>query len=224
MTGGVPLLVDVAGRRVVTVGAGPVAAAKTEPLLEAGADVVVVAPDAVAAIRGHAGAGRLAWHARGYGVGDLDGAYLVVAATGDAAVNAAVAADAAALATFCVRTDRAPDTPVAPGAGTAALLAAVRRGDLLLAVSTSGRAPAVARYVRGELADAYGPEYGDLVELLADLRGAPEVRLRLDALDGAGRRVAWHSLPMPDILRLLRNGDVPSARELALACLCSSSD
>lgn len=221
MSAGVPLLVDVAGRRVVAVGAGPVAAAKIAPLLDAGAALTVVAPDAVEAIREAAGAGRLVWHARAYAPGDLAGAFLVVAATAEGAVNARVAAAAATQATFCVRTDRtAPDD--APG--TAALLGTVRHGDFTVAVSTGGRVPAVARHVRAELSARYGPEYGALVELLADLRTAPDVRRRLERLDGGARRAAWRSLPMADILEALRNGDDPSARELALACLCSSSD
>lgn len=222
MTHGVPLLVDVAGRRVVAVGAGPVAAAKTAPLLEAGADLVVVAPAAVPAIRDAAGTGRLTWHVRDYTGGDLTGAFLAIAATADAAVNARVAADAAAQATFCVRTDRVSDG--SGPTGSAGLLGSVRRGDLLIAVSTGGRAPTVSRYVRRELEVAYGPEYGDLVALLAELRAAPQVRRRLNALDSGARRSAWRSVPVPDILALLRNGDFPSARELALACLCSSSD
>lgn len=222
MTGGIPLLVDLAGRRVVVVGAGPVAAAKTAPLLEAGADVVVVAPEAVAAIRTAADSGGLTWLPRGYADGDLAGAFLAVAATADPAVNARVGADAAARATFFVRAGRVGEQSTAPG--TAALLGTVRRGDLLLAVSTGGRAPAAARHIRVELEAAFGPEYGDLVALLADLRDDAGARRCLDGLDGAARRAAWRSLPMADIVDLLRNGDVPSARELALACLCSSSD
>lgn len=220
--GGIPLLVDLVGRRVVVVGAGPVAAAKAAPLLEAGADLVVVAPDAVAAIRAAADSGELSWLPRGYADGDLDGAFLAVAATADPAVNTRVAADAAARATLCVRAGRVGGQPAAPG--TAALLGTVRRGDLVLAVSTGGRAPAAARHIRGELEAAFGPEYGELVALLADLRDDAGARRCLDDLDGAARRAAWRSLPMADIVDLLRNGDVPSARELALACLCSSSD
>jgi siroheme synthase-like protein len=218
---GVPLLVDLAGRRVVAVGAGPVAAAKTAPLLEAGADLVVVAPQAVPAIRAAAAGGRLVWHARGYAAGDLAGAFLVVAATADPAVNARVAADAAAQATFCVRTDREAD---AAGPGSAAMLGAVRRGQLTVAVSTGGRAPAVARHVRQELEEAFGAEYGELVALLGEVRDAPATRAHLAGLDPAARRAAWRAVPLPDILDLLRNGDFTSARELAYACLCSSSD
>ncbi|HVM15050.1 MAG TPA: NAD(P)-dependent oxidoreductase [Egibacteraceae bacterium] len=220
-TPAVPLLVEVAGRRVVAVGAGAVAEAKLGPLRDAGAEVVVVAPDAVPGIKDDAAAGRLTWHRRSYAAGDLAGALLVLAATADPATNERIAADAAAQQTLCVRTDHAPDTD---HPGTAAFLGAVTRGDLLIAVSTRGRAPAVARYLRAELEDTYGPEYGELVALLGDLRRTPQFRNHLDRLDGPRRRAAWRSLPMADILKLLRNGDPQSARELASACLCSSWD
>lgn len=210
----VPLTLHLEGQRVVVVGGGPVAAAKLTSLAGAGADLVVVAPEAGERVRAAADAGELTWHERRYRAGDLDGALLAVAATADAAVNARVAADAAAGATPCVRAD---------GGGTAALAAAVRRGPLLLAVSTSGTAPALARRLRAELADAYGPEYGELAALLGELRRDPELEPRLHAMDPAERRARWHAVLDTDILDLVRNGRTDLARELAIACLSSSS-
>lgn len=221
VTAGVPLMVNVASRPVVVIGGGPVAAAKTEPLLDAGADVTVVAPDAVDEIRDAAESGRLSWQDRAYAEWDLRGALLAVAATGDADVDDRVVRDADAQSTLCVRAG----TPRPGGrAGSAAFLAAVRRGDLTLAVSTNGRAPALARRMRAELEGAYGPEYGDLVTLLGDVREEPRIRAGLGALDDENRRAAWRALPLADILRVLRTGDFQTARELALACLSSSSD
>lgn len=214
---GLPLLVDLAGRPVVVVGAGPVAARKVATLLDASADVTVVAPEAVAAIADAAAAGDLAWHARTYKTGDLAGALLGVAATDVSEVNALVAADAAEAGIFCVRADDGP-------AGSAAFLGAVRRGDLTLAVSTGGAAPFLTRQLVTELADRYGPEYGELVTLLGELRGDPRIRARLATLDGPGRGAVWRALPVPDILAALRTGDHATATELAYACLCSSSD
>lgn len=221
MTAGVPLLLDLAGQRVVLVGGGQVAAGKLASLLDARADVTVIAPEASAGVRAHADAGRVSWQRRPYAAGDLAGALLAVAATADPAVNERVAADAAAAATVCVRTDRAPDSAQP---GTAAFLAAVHRGDLLLAVSTGGRAPSLSRWLRRELEDAYGPEYGALVALLGELRDDPRIQAGLARLDDDGRRAAWRSVPVTDILRLLRSGHSQSARELASACLSSSSD
>ncbi len=94
-----------AGRRVVVVGAGRVAERRLERLLDAGADVVVVAPLATEGIRGLAEDGRLRWIPRGYTAGDLDAAWYVLAATDDRTCNDAVSAEAERQRIFCVRSD-----------------------------------------------------------------------------------------------------------------------
>ncbi|MDP8978915.1 MAG: hypothetical protein M3N17_10170, partial [Actinomycetota bacterium] len=122
---------------------------------------------------------------------------------------------AARRATLCVRVD---------GGGTAAFPGAVRRGPLTIAVSTGGRAPVVARWLREELETAYGPEWGALVGLLGELRDHPAVRDRLDGLTDAQRRARWRSVMGTDIVSLLRSGRTDLAWEVAIACLSSSSD
>jgi precorrin-2 dehydrogenase/sirohydrochlorin ferrochelatase len=217
---GVPLLVRLTGRRVVCVGAGPVVTTKALPLLDAGADLLVIAPQAEPALREAAAAGRLCWQARSYRTGDLAGALLAVAGTADPAVNDRVAADAAAAGVLCVRVDRVHDGPP----GSAAFMGVVRRGRLTLAVSTDGQAPALTRRLRVDLEQAYGPEYGALVELLGRLRRSPAVRERLDRLSDRERRARWRAVLDADILTLLRAGLPDAATEVAAACLCSSSD
>jgi precorrin-2 dehydrogenase/sirohydrochlorin ferrochelatase len=175
-----PLVVDLEGQRVVCVGAGPVAAAKALPLLDAGADLVLVAPEACLELR----TAGLIWHQRAYEPGDLDEAILAIAATGSTRVNGQVARDAAARRILCVRTD---------GGGTAAFPAVVRRGPLLLAVSTSGQAPALARRVRERLEEEYGREWGELATLLGELRTAQGVTAALQGIDQAERRRRWHA-------------------------------
>lgn len=209
-----PLMVRLSGRRVVGVGGGPVAAAKLRPLaLEHRAQLHVVAPHIDSALEGIA-----TWSQREYGgPEDLEGAALVVAATGTAEVNAQVAADAETLRIWCVRTD-------AGGAATADFPATVRRGALTIAVGTSGQSPTVARWLRADLEQRYGPEYGDLVDLLGELRRDPVVQHHLAGLPNDGRRRAWRSIPLVDILDLLRTGSVDSAKEVAAACLSSFSD
>ena len=209
-----PLLVRLAGRRVVGIGGGRVAAGKLLPLAtDHGALVEVVAPvldDRLAA--------AVTWHQRYYeGPGDLAGAFLVVAATDDPQVNARVAADAGDLGVLCVRTD-------AEGDGSAAIPATVRHGPLTISVGTDGRSPTVSRWLREEIAATYGAEYGALVLLLAELRRDPAIQAQLASLTGDQRRLAWRSIPLVDILDLLRSGSVESAKEVAAACLSSYSD
>ncbi|MGK2881546.1 MAG: precorrin-2 dehydrogenase/sirohydrochlorin ferrochelatase family protein, partial [Mycobacterium sp.] len=100
--GAYPLTLRVAGRRVVVVGGGPVAARRTTSLVDSGAQVTVVAPWVCEDLRDAADAGAVSWVARDYATGDLAGAWLVHTATGDAAVDARVAADAEAQRVWCV--------------------------------------------------------------------------------------------------------------------------
>ena len=209
----VPLLVQIRGRRVVGIGGGSVAAAKLVPLAsDYGAAVTVVAPridDRLVALA--------TWHERPYaGPLDLEGAALVVAGTDDVHVNARVAGDAADAGILCVRTDSQEQA-------TAAFPATLRHGPLTISVGTDGRSPTVARWLRSQLEQAYGSEYGDLVLLLGELRRDPRVHTALARLTPDERRLAWRSIPLVDILDLLRSGARDSAKEVAAACLFSYS-
>lgn len=126
-----PLHLSLAGRRVVVVGGGPVAARKVTALLATGADVLVVAPYACEQIQADAAAGGLIWEQRDYRSGDLAGSWLAVAATGDLATDEQVEAQATAERIFCIRADDA-------AAGTARSPAVVRRDDLVISVGTAG--------------------------------------------------------------------------------------
>lgn len=213
-----PLVVglDLAGRPALVVGGGTIAARKVQRLVPTGAVVTVVAPAADEAIRGAAEAGQLTWHARRYAPGDLDGAMLAVAATSDADVNAAVAADADRARVWCVRAD-------AGEGGSARFAATVERGPLQLAVSTGGAGPALAAHLAQELADAYGPEWGELAELLGELRADPEVTAALAACPPDERARRWRSVVAADTLTHLRSGNRRRAREVAVSCLFSSA-
>ncbi|MDM7853511.1 uroporphyrinogen-III C-methyltransferase [Cellulomonas alba] len=144
-----PLLLDLAGRRVLVVGGGPVAARRAARLVEDGADVHVVAPAICEDLGELVDAGRLHWHAREYLATDLDGAWLVHTATGDRAVDAAVSADAEAARLWCVRADdasasaawtptvaRADDVTVAVGAGGDPRRAVALRDAIALLLDT----------------------------------------------------------------------------------------
>ena len=164
MTGkGYPIvLTNLQSARCVVVGGGQVAERKVEALLECEAQVVVVSPAITERIQGWAAEGRLVHTARTFEAGDLDGALLVFAATNSREVNAAVAC--AGREAHCLV--NVADDPLAGDFHTAA---AVRQGDLLLAVSTGGASPAIAALVRRKLLAMFGPEYAALLDLLGAL-------------------------------------------------------
>ncbi|RIQ18283.1 uroporphyrinogen-III C-methyltransferase [Jiangella rhizosphaerae] len=126
-----PLQLDVEGKRVVVVGGGPVASRRARPLVDAGAEVHLVAPFLCEPLAELVAAGRVTWSPRDYADGDLQGAWLVHTATGDPRVDDAVAVAADAQRTWCVRADDA--------SRSAAWTPAVARvGDVLVAVTAGG--------------------------------------------------------------------------------------
>ncbi len=135
------------GARVVVVGGGPVAERKVHGLLDVGARVTVVSPDATPRLRAWAKAGRITWERRPYRDGDLAGARLAFAATNRREVNAQVARAAAALGILCNVADVREE-------GNFHVPAVYRKGSITLAVSTGGRSPTRARAVRDALARA----------------------------------------------------------------------
>jgi uroporphyrin-III C-methyltransferase/precorrin-2 dehydrogenase/sirohydrochlorin ferrochelatase len=147
-----PLVLDVAGRRAVVVGGGPVAARRAAGLAAAEADVVVVAPYVCEDLHDLVDDGTVAWVPRDYVGGDLDGAWLVHTATGDAATDDLVAAHAEGARVWCVRADDA--------AASAAWTPAVARHGTVTVAVTAGGDPRRARALREAIAVAL--ETGDL--------------------------------------------------------------
>lgn len=203
---GFPANLLVRGRRCVVVGAGRVALRKAGSLLDAGADVVVVAPEAAQEITEWAAAGRLEWRPRAFEPGDLDDAWLAFTATPSAAVNQAVleAGDARR-----VWVNAADD----PDHCSFTLMSLVRRGDLTVAIGTNGRSPALAAYLKDRIREDLGPEYETLLEMLAEEREAMRAAGR--STEGADWRAALDS----GILDLIRTGREAEARETLRSCL-----
>jgi precorrin-2 dehydrogenase/sirohydrochlorin ferrochelatase len=136
-----PIFLNLAGQRVVVVGAGKVATRKIRNLRKAGARVTVISPVATAAIRRKIG---LRWQRRRYRPGDLRGATLVIAATNDPAVNRQVCAEAK-------RRRQLVNCIAPPEAGNFIVPSVVRRGAFTIAISTGGASPAKAKALRKKL-------------------------------------------------------------------------
>ncbi|MBC8163011.1 MAG: bifunctional precorrin-2 dehydrogenase/sirohydrochlorin ferrochelatase [Roseiflexaceae bacterium] len=157
------LLTELDCVRVVVIGGGAVAERKVVGLIEGGAYPHVISPRLTSRLHALEQAGALAWLPRVYVEGDLIGAALALAATDDRAVNACVAAEARQLGILLNVAD-------APKEGNFTTTATVRRGDLVLAVTTCGASPALAATIRRELEAQYGPEYALLLAELRELR------------------------------------------------------
>ncbi len=197
-----PANLVVAGKRCVVVGGGSVAARKTRALVDAGADVLVIAPKISEEIK----ALPVKVARRPYRRGDLSAAWLALAATDDPIVNRQVFADGQDVRVWVNVADD-------PEACSFTLPAVMRRGPVMVAVSTSGYSPALAGWIRERIAADLGPEVALLAELLSEAR---------DALKASGRStedVDWRRALDSDMLDLIRTGQTAQARERLQACL-----
>lgn len=158
-----PVSLQLARRPCVVVGGGAVARRKVESLLVCEAAVTVISPRLEEGLAHLHRAGSLRWLAREYREGDLAGAFLVIAATDDEAVQARIHAEAE-------RDNLLLNVADVPKWCNLILPAVVRRGDLSLAISTGGASPALAGKLRRELEGQFGDEYRVLLLLLAALR------------------------------------------------------
>ena len=214
-----PLNVDLSGRSLILVGGGKVAERKVRGILSAGTEtsICVIAPKITTVLQEHAAAGRLCWKQACYADGMLEGAFLVYAATDLREVNAAVAAEA-----------KRRGIPVNviddPAASTFQVPASIRRGELILSVSTAGGSPALSRAIRIELEEMYPPAFGMWLERVSCLR----VELQECISSSSARTRFWHTALRPDILTMVRHGAMEKAevelRNAALDFGAQSSD
>ena len=150
---------DLERRPCLVVGGGGVALEKASALVDCGADVTVVAPEALPELL----ALPVAWRSRAYETADLDGQFLVIAATGTPDVNRRVYEDAEARSLLCKVVD-------VPEPCSFILPAVYRQDPIAIAVSTGGASPALAQRIRRELGERIGPEYALLARRLRALR------------------------------------------------------
>ena len=196
------------GRRCVVVGGGEIGLEKVEGLLACGADVTLVAPDAVSELADYAAEGSIRWERREYRSSDLEGCLLVVAATSNTDVNIAVHDDA----------ERGPmlvNVVDVPPLCNFILPAIVRSGALAIAISTSGASPALAKRMKREIANEFGEPYARLAILLNDVRGWAKDTLPTYQ----DRKEFFESIVNgdPDPIALLRGGDERAVRDLIAA-------
>nr|WP_026174904.1 bifunctional precorrin-2 dehydrogenase/sirohydrochlorin ferrochelatase [Thermus igniterrae] len=158
-----PLMLDLRERPVLLIAGGPETGAKLQGLLEAGARLTVLAEEDHWGLSALAEEKRLRWLPRGYREGDLEGFFLVVSHPKDKAIHPKVKAEAERRRIFLVAVDD-------PKNASAILPAVLRRGEFLVALSTSGAAPALTVRLKEHLSQLFPPVYGELVAYLRTLR------------------------------------------------------
>jgi siroheme synthase-like protein len=178
-----PIFIELQGRRCLVIGGGPEAQRKVEGLLAAGGNVTVISPTLTGDLRALLAEGKLTWEERDYREGDVEGYEVVMVATDDGAVNADVAAEGKRRRVWVNAADDTKNCDFI-------LPAVIRRGKIVVAASTSGTSPALARRLREELEAYLTDDMPALADLLAEVREelrarkiAPDAELWQEAID-----------------------------------------
>jgi len=203
-----PVNLDIRGRKCVVIGGGTVAERKVDMLLDSQAKVTVVAPALTPKLRELATSGKITHVPEKYTTEALESAFLVIAATDDREINSTASREAQKQGILVNVVDD-------PELCTFLSPAVVRRGDLQIAVSTSGKSPALARRLREELEERFGPEYEDLVNIIGDFR--EEIKEKY--ADMADRNSAYVRILNSNALRLLKAGRRAEAIEKVRKCI-----
>ena len=197
-----PINLQLADCPVLVVGGGQVAERKINTLVAAQAAVTVISPELTPGLQVLVKSGTIRWCQRTFVAGDTEPFFLVFCTANRREVNQSVAREAR---------ERGKLVNVADGPeeGNFSLPAQVRRGDLLLTVSTGGQSPALVRKLRQELAERYGPEYEELLLLLGRIRE----EMKEHFATSRERELFWRSALTDEVLDDLRSGNLKEAEE-----------
>ena len=203
MTNFYPVFLNLTGRRCVIIGGGQIAAGKISKLLDSGANIVVISPDVTEEIRSLSNKGRLELHIRKYQVGDMNGAFLVIAATNDPVVNQQVFEEAEKSGVLLNAVDDMPRCSfIAPSI--------VERGSVTVAISTGGASPALARKLRETLENSRELGWADASDVLSKTRQLiKDKQIKVDPQ-------RWQCCMTPKVLDLAQSGHEEEAQEVLM--------
>ena len=208
MTTYYPVYLNLRGRRCVIVGGGTVAEGKISRLLDSGADICVVSPDATPGILRFAADGNVRWEQREYRHGDLEGAFIAIAATNVREVNRRIFEEAEERGIMLNAVDDPPNCSfIAPSI--------VRRGPVTLAISTGGVSPALARKLRESLQTSEALAWADLSSIMKVARSHLRETGQLAGIDPQ----RWQCCISPELLGMVQDGRQGEATEALLTGL-----
>lgn len=179
-----PICLDLKDKKCVVVGGGEVALRKVKSLLEAEAKVVIISPEIIFGIRELIDKNKITYLKQEYKSDDIaEDTFLIIAASNNKQLNAQIANEAKKL-NLLVNVVDAPDLC------NFIIPAILRRGDLIISISTSGKSPALAKKIKEDLQSIYGVEYEALVDLLGDLRQKVQAKYKNEK----DRKLFWENL------------------------------
>lgn len=208
-----PIYLDIRDRNCLVVGGGSVGSRKVETLLDCGAKVTVVSIDAAETLKKLSDRGVIQMKERAFQSADLDNMFLVIGATDNEALNFEIYAAARRRGVLCNIADR-------PEACNFILPSIVNRGDLIIAISTSGKSPAFAKKLRKQLEAQFGSEYAEFLELM----GAIRKKLLSKDHEPEAHKHLFEQLIERDLVQLIKNADIENINALLLDVLGDGYD
>ena len=198
-----PVNLNIQNRHCLVVGGGGVGTRKVIALLDCGARVTVVSPDPTPRLQELAAMGSIQLEKRSYRSDDINKMFLVIGATDDENLNRQISKDAERVNILCNIADR-------PEVCNFILPAIVRRGDLAITISTSGKSPAMAKRLRLELETQFGEEYADLLRLMGAIRD----KLLSQAHEPEAHKALFNQLIYKDLIGLIKAGNTQDINAL----------
>lgn len=211
-----PIALELEGRLCIVVGGGELAEHKCGSLIEAGARVKVVSESFTLGLEELARRGSVELIRKSYSDGDLEGAFLAVAATDDASTNAQIFEEAEQRRVLLNAVDDVEHCHFA-------VPSIIRHGDFIIAISTGGKAPALAKRLRIELSEQFGAEYGVLVDLLAEERSKALPDRKVPFEEWALRWQRALGSEGGDLIGLVRLGRIEEARQIVAETLSTGA-
>lgn len=203
-----PINLDIRDKTCLVVGGGGVGTRKAKGLIGCGAIVILISPEASKTLIEFADAGKIGWKQRAYQSSDLDGVFLVIGATDNDALNRQIHSDAQQRGILCNVADN-------PELCNFILPSTVRRGDLIISVSTSGKSPAFAKFIRKELEKQFDSQYGNFVQLM----GAIRKQLLAESHAPQAHKALFGRLIEEGLLQLMKTGQTEDIDRLLLDIL-----
>lgn len=201
MTTFYPVFLNLTGRRCVIIGGGQIAEGKISKLLDSGAQIIVISPDATQGIRGYADRGQIELSLRKYQEGDLKDAFLVVAATNDRVVNQEIFEEAEKSGILLNAVDDMPRCSfIAPSI--------VEKGPVTVAISTGGASPALARKLRETMEVSSALDWADATNVLSQARQI--IKDKQVAIDPQ----RWQCCMTDELLSMVQTGREDEALEI----------